>query len=239
MEGREPTPEEIQAVLNQKLAKKAEAERIRLYKEKVKETDAANFRDKPDPIEFVRVINSFESSVILEWDKPCNNNEEVVLYNIYVSEEREVTQEDQLYQTEAIADQDVATYKVADLEPKKIYYVRVFAVNAIGEGYPAEQSTYVRTMDDALSEPGSLYVWGNNQSSELGLTDEQVEENKASYSRCTMRTAVKHSMFDGIVYDVAPGNVTTVFHCVNKDTRDTFIVMCGMTSCPKDGEEIE
>jgi len=29
-----------------------------------------------------------------------------------------------------------------------------------------------------LNEPGSLYVWGNNSNSELGLTDEIVEENK-------------------------------------------------------------
>ena len=46
-------------------------------------------------------------------------------------------------------------------------------------------------------------------------------------------------MFDGIVYDVAAGNVNTLFHCVNKETRDTFVVMCGMTATPKEGEQVE
>ena len=82
-----------------------------------------------------------------------------------------------LYQTESKKEEELASYKVANLEPNKIYYVRIFGVNAIGEGYPAEESTFVRTMDDTLNDPGSLYVWGNNQSSELGLTDAQVAEN--------------------------------------------------------------
>ena len=54
-----------------------------------------------------------------------------------------------------------------------------------------------------------------------------------------MRQAVRHSMFDGIVYDVAPGNVNTMFHCVNNETKNTFVVMCGITTMAKDGEEIE
>jgi len=77
-----------------------------------------------------------------------------------------------LYQTEAKKEEQLASYKISDLEPNKIYYVRIFAVNAVGEGYPADDSAFIRTMDDALNEPGSLYVWGNNQSSELGLTDD-------------------------------------------------------------------
>lgn len=56
-----------------------------------------------------------------------------------------------------------------------MYYVRVIAVNAIGEGYPPNELSLVRTMEDALNEPGSLYAWGNNQSSELGLSDDAVE----------------------------------------------------------------
>ena len=95
------------------------------------------------------------------------------MYNIYISENKEVTNMDMLYQTEAKKEEELS-YKISDLEPNKIYYVRIFAVNAIGEGYPAEESSFVRTMDDTLNEPGSLYVWGNNQSSELGLTDAHV-----------------------------------------------------------------
>lgn len=46
-------------------------------------------------------------------------------------------------------------------------------------------------------------------------------------------------MFNGIVYDIAAGNVNSVFHCVNNETRDTYVVMCGITAMPKDGLEIE
>ena len=84
-----------------------------------------------------------------------------------------------------------------------------------------------------------MYVWGNNQNSELGLTDELVEENSEFYKNCSMRKAVRHNMFNGIIYDVAPGNVNTMFHCINTETKNTFVVMCGITTMPKDGEEIE
>ena len=53
-----------------------------------------------------------------------------------------------------------------------------------------------------------------------------------------MTAPVRHAMFEGIIYDVAAGNVNTLFHCVDKDTKDTFVVMCGVTACPRDGEEI-
>ena len=71
--------------------------------------------------------------MFLEWDKPCDNNEEIVLYNIYVSEDK--TSEGMLYQTEAQAENPFGTYKVPDLEPNHIYYVKVRAINSKGEGY--------------------------------------------------------------------------------------------------------
>lgn len=38
---------------------------------------------------------------------------------------------------------------------------------------------------------------------------------------------------------MAAGNVNTIFHCVNNETKDTFVVMCGMTIAVKDGQEID
>lgn len=58
------------------------------------QTNAAEFRDKPDPIQFIRVIQSFADSLVIEWDKPCDNNEEIVLYNIYVAESKEISELD-------------------------------------------------------------------------------------------------------------------------------------------------
>lgn len=138
-----------------------------------------------------------------------------------------------------MADQDYASYKVPDLDPDTIFYVWVHAVNALGEGYPAEQPNFVRTMGDSLNEAGSLYVWGNNKSSELGLTDQLVEENKDGYRKFAMHKPVKQSMFNSIVYDVAAGNVNTLFHCVNNETKDTYVVMCGITAMNKEGHEVE
>ena len=86
--------------------------------------------------------------MVIEWDKPCDNNEEIVLYNIYVSEQKEASDLDSMYQTEAAADKDYASYKIPDLEPNTIYYVRVLAVNACGEGYKPDEPAFVRTMDD-------------------------------------------------------------------------------------------
>jgi len=53
-----------------------------------------------------------------------------------------------------------------------------------------------------------------------------------------MLRTLKQEMFNGIVYDVAPGNLNTAFHCVSPDTKDTYVVMCGMTIMTKDGEDI-
>lgn len=59
------------------------------------------------------------------------------------------------------------------------------------------------------------------------------------YKKNSLRAPLRHQQFEGIIYDVAPGNVNTVFHCVNNETKDTFVVMCGMTIAVKDGGEIE
>lgn len=34
-----------------------------------------------------------------------------------------------------------------------------------------------------FSEPSGVYVWGKNASSEIGLTDDLVAENKESYRK--------------------------------------------------------
>ena len=49
-ESREPTGEEIKEALSYQRVKQDEALRIRKYQQQVMETDADNFRDRPDPI---------------------------------------------------------------------------------------------------------------------------------------------------------------------------------------------
>ena len=42
-------------------------------------------------------MQAFEDSVVIEWDRPCSNNEDIILYNIYVSEESSRKELDLLY----------------------------------------------------------------------------------------------------------------------------------------------
>ena len=79
------------------MTKQAEAEKIRDYKKKVENTTAADFKDKPDPIQIVRVIQSFDTSLLIEWDRPCDNNSEIILYNIYISLSKEPNEMDDMY----------------------------------------------------------------------------------------------------------------------------------------------
>ena len=66
-------------------------------------------------------------------------------------------------------------YTVIDLEQSTSYYIKIRAENLFGEGYEAKFPQLISTIDTKLHKPTSLYVWGNNQSSEIGLTDEIVE----------------------------------------------------------------
>ena len=111
------TEEEISAALKYRLLKETEAERIRNYAERLEEAEGGNFKDRPDPIEEVRVIHSYENSVVVEWDRPDDNNEEIVLYNVYVTERKDDSSRDRLYQTEAHPEQSRASLKINGLEP--------------------------------------------------------------------------------------------------------------------------
>ena len=55
-----------------------------------------------------------------------------------------------------------------------------------------------------------------------------------------MMVPVKHPMFNSLLYDIVPGNVNTMFHCVNANDHTSFLVTCGMTNMLGEGnEEIE
>ena len=82
-----------------------------------------------------------------------------------------------------------------DLEPGHCYYIVVTAVNEFGEGYKAKPCM-VRTMDqDVDNERYSVYVWGNNASSEIGLSDDQVIQNMSYYKKFTMGKPLRNQLF--------------------------------------------
>lgn len=44
-------------------------------------------------------------------------------------------------------------------------------------------------------------------------------------------------MFEGLTYQAALGNVSCLFLCAEKDSKDTFLVTCGVNFCLQDGVE--
>jgi hypothetical protein len=75
------------------------------------------------------------------------------------------------------------TFRIQDLNPSSAYYVQVKAENQYGEGYEAEKPTIILTQPATFKSPCRLYVWGSNTNSEIGLTEELVEQNKQHYSK--------------------------------------------------------
>ena len=60
-----------------------------------------------------------------------------------------------------------------------VYFTFITAVNWVGEGYkPKDEGQYVKTMHAGMKDPCSLYCWGDNSWSQLGLSEEALEENK-------------------------------------------------------------
>ena len=74
-------------------------------------------------------------------------------------------------------------YKLNGLEPSSGYYVMVTAENEHGEGYRPEMPSIVLTQAPSFQETSSMYVWGSNSMSELGLSEQQVEANKQHYNK--------------------------------------------------------
>lgn len=85
-----------------------------------------------------------------------------------------------------------------------------------------------------ISACESLYVWGYNGRNELGLPDDTISANKSDYLKSAMTKPLKNSMFDGLTYQAALGNVSSLFLCADKETKDTFLVTCGVNFCLKD-----
>ena len=63
-------------------------------------------------------------------------------------------------------------FKLEKLEPSSAYYVMVTAENEHGEGYRPEVPSVILTQQPSFHDTCSIYVWGSNSMSELGLSEE-------------------------------------------------------------------
>jgi alpha-tubulin suppressor-like RCC1 family protein len=66
------------------------------------------------------------------------------------------------------------SFTLIGLKSDTVYYVIVTAFNKNGEGYLSKVPNFVRTSPTTTQHPCSLYVWGSNTNSELGLDERDV-----------------------------------------------------------------
>ena len=52
-----------------------------------------------------------------------------------------------------------------------------------------------------------------------------------------MTRPIRNPIFDGFTYQVAAGNTSTLFLCVNQQTKYNFLVTCGVCFAPNEGFE--
>ena len=67
------------------------------------------------------------------------------------------------------------------MRPDQCYRVMVVAESDRGLGYKPKLAQLFKTAK--FTDLSKVYVWGNNENSEIGLTDQIVEENKSDYNK--------------------------------------------------------
>lgn len=81
----------------------------------------------------------------------------------------------------------------------------------------------------------SLYVWGHNAASQLGLKDDEVLQfSEKEYKKYCMLRPQKNDMFKQSLIQVSPGNVSALFLFYDTENRQEMIIQGGMTVLPKD-----
>lgn len=153
-------------------------------------------------------------SVSISWDEPCDNNLPIVSYKIYLGQMKtqdaksqtkiyweHVQTIDQLSNDPYFEGKITNNCTVSGLQPNTCYYLKVTAVNEIGnEGYHAKEPFFVQTMDSKINNCDSLYVWGYNARNELGLPDNVIENNADHFINQAMTIPVASPMFDRFTY---------------------------------------
>ena len=127
------------------------------YHEELKKTTLKSFKDRPDEVKSVRVIGCKRGQITIEWDKPNHNNCQITAYKIYLGQktiqrgnyftwmnnidDKESSNSDISINSDTsssyieIDEVTQTQYTFLGLESKIGYYVKVTAVNDIGEGY--------------------------------------------------------------------------------------------------------
>jgi hypothetical protein len=70
----------------------------------------------------------------------------------------------------------------------------VTAVNKLGEGYKSI-NMIITLAREIATDLSSLFVWGCNFNSEIGLTDDQVCKNVSFYQKSCMKKVIRNTSF--------------------------------------------
>jgi hypothetical protein len=127
----------------------------------------------PDEIKALTLLHCTPDSFAVGWDPPCSNNVPTTHFSVYLRRQGDEEYLDVGDLPVTAVDEDGSfAYEITHLAPDSCYYVMVTAFNELGEGYRPKYGQLVLTMKETMYNPGSLYVWGNNESSELGIGEE-------------------------------------------------------------------
>lgn len=116
---------------------------------------------------------------MISWNCPDNNNCKIDSFKIYLSETDIETHQKKVHAPNSqpklelvkeIPNDNKFCYLIQGLKSRSAYYIKVTAVNKIGEGYHPKQLQIILTQSESFASPKKLYVWGSNKVSELGLT---------------------------------------------------------------------
>ena len=95
-------------------------------------------------------------------------------------------------------------------------------------------------MRSNIYQTGHLYSWGDNNFSQLGLSEDTVTENKYNCNQTVNEKErffikpVQNQMFGKLVYEMAAGNVSSLITCIDEN-KSTFMVAAGCAITEKEG----
>ncbi|CDW81553.1 regulator of chromosome condensation [Stylonychia lemnae] len=166
------------------------------YHKELKKATLQSFKDRPDEIKDIKCIAQCKGKTTIKWIKPNENNCPITAYKIYLGQ-KIIHRGDYFTWMDTIDDKDsnsslsldsegasfieieelskdTLTYTFDNLDDNTGYYIKITAVNEIGEGYQGK-ALYVQTPSyENIS--AQLFVWGSNSHSQLALLDDSIDQ---------------------------------------------------------------
>ena len=209
------------------------------YEKEISKATLKTFKDKPDEVSIYTLQAVSSNSFKVSWVVPESNNCPITEFKVFLSEkvlrhlgsvEYEPSQDKHKFRQ--IGTTTLNEFEFCELDANCAYYVTVTAINAEGEGYKSEQPFMVRTLNGQPTS--SIWVWGSNFYSQLGLSNEQAENEdyEMNRERCCQKKPLNQSQFRACVEQVACGDKSSLVLC--SDEGSQFLISMGFTIVVKE-----